>query len=174
MKFLIKRNSDQGRAKIEAQEGFDISNTAITWVSIIYIIVNIIANSLSNYISNKPQRDIDNDTFELKEQNFKVQIFQRILESDSAIDRQASLRLMTKTDFFNEKEKAQLLSYIEHNNYVPKWPKRNLEILNSYLFSGGNGYFGSGYFPLGSSGPPSSAPPAQAIPSTSTGGSKTR
>lgn len=183
MRFLVKKTlpsegSQNQRDLPGAQTSYEVPNGTITGVAVIYLVINVLAtlagNSISTYLGNKPQRDIDMQNSALKQENFKVQMFQRCLELDSNIDREASLELLASTDFFTENESRKLIEFIEkHKSSVPKWKPRNIETLSSYLSNS------SLYSPAPNLLPPVQQPNVTGAPTSttntpSTGGSTPR
>jgi hypothetical protein len=135
MKLLVKRErinkSEIENIDTNVSSITEIPSGTITWLSVIYIFINIIATSIAEYIGKSPQMINDNKSFELKDQNFRVQLLQRALELEDSTDREASLKLLMAAGLLNKEVKL----FVDSNT-VPKWSKRTIEPLNSYLFLG--------------------------------------
>ncbi|MCF0039795.1 hypothetical protein [Dyadobacter fanqingshengii] len=143
MKFLEKTNVDAAQRDL-GNGGYTVPNTTITWLSIIYIVVNITANSLNSFISGMPQRNYENRAFELKRQNFQLQALQRVLEISDEEDRRFSLELLVKTGILSDNKNGMLLDFIKQSKKIPHWSARSLELLNNYLPNQGNTYLPTG------------------------------
>lgn len=131
MNILIKKRnistSHDGTRELNGNtETYNIPNTTITGISFIYLIVNVIANILSNYIAGIDKRVQDKRVSQLLEKHFQLQVLQRVLEADSINDRRHSLYLLEYVHLFGDKNE-ELLKYLDSSKYISKWPKNNLE-----------------------------------------------
>jgi hypothetical protein len=128
MKLLVRKTPSQDdpnqRNLLGNQASFEIPTGTITWLSIIYVVVSVLVNMLSSYVIARPQAQLDRDIFLLKERNFELQLLQRVLEADSLPDRKSSLQLLIKTGLLQTENKAELLTYLDTSQYLPKWIKR--------------------------------------------------
>lgn len=141
MNILIKKRnistSHDGTRELNGNtETYNIPNTTITGISFIYLIVNVIANILSNYMAGVDKRVQDKRVYQLLENHFQLQLLQRVLESDSIKDRRHSLYLLEYVHLLGNKNE-QLLKYLDSSKYIAKWPKINLESTPYHIIGGG-------------------------------------
>nr|WP_315239971.1 hypothetical protein [uncultured Flavobacterium sp.] len=139
MRFLVKKSipSESGERSLPpSQSSYEIPNGTITWVTVIYLFINVGSGLLSNYIVGKPQREINLHNTELINKNFELQLIQRCLELEKNEDRKASLMLLIETNAIGGKDTDKLYNYIKKEQYIPKWPTRMLEHLSSYIQPG--------------------------------------
>ena len=139
MKLLVK-NDPAGQRGL-GDTGYSVPNTTITWISVIYLLVNVLAASLGNLITGIPQSKNDSRAFELKNKNFQLQLLQRVLSNPNDEDRKLSLDLLVKAHLLDAE--SDLATFIKENKRMPLWEKRDIEQLNSYQGSGGS----AGSFP---------------------------
>jgi len=130
MKLLIRNDPQSLGGPRGNQSSYEVPNGTITWLTIIYLVVNVLATSAGNYITNKPQRDIDNKNLAFKEQNFKLQLLQRVLEIDDKEERRASLQLLLAAGLMGDKKDEFQRFINDPKTVIAKWPKRPLESLN--------------------------------------------
>jgi hypothetical protein len=137
MKFFIKRQQfgEQGHNNLETSSTSttEIPPITITWLTIIYVLVNVVSTSISNYIQGSSQRMNDSRSYELKDQNFRLQVLQRVLEIDTPKERKASLKLLIAAGLL-DKELEDFIN--DTTNEVPKWPHADIERLSSFLITG--------------------------------------
>lgn len=140
MRFLIKKENlsevDGQHLISPSQSTYEISNTTITWVTIVYSLINLGSGLLSNYLTVKPQSEINFHNSELINKNFELQLIQRCLELEKNEDRKASLILLIEANIISGKDKRQFYNYINKERYIPKWPTRMIEPLSSYIQPG--------------------------------------
>lgn len=137
MKILVRNDATPGQRNTEqanlGQGGFSIPNSSITWLSIIYIVVSILANTISSLVSYIPQKDTDNKTFELRRSNFQIQMLQRVLEMENENDRRASIELLIGMGLVDNNNKSvSNLDVLRKLKYIPKWQPRVIEVFSSY------------------------------------------
>jgi hypothetical protein len=137
MKLFTRTSATTNRAAAgQGEESFDVPAGTITWLSIIYLVVSSAATYIGNYFNDKPKNEIASQTIGLKEQNFKLQLLQRILEEPALDDRKKAAQLFVRYGFFDgTDDKRGLLEFVDTSKYIPRLTARPLEQLNSYLIT---------------------------------------
>lgn len=130
MRLLVRTNTNVGQQREQVNGGFSIPNTTITWLSIIYLVISTLSNSLSSFISSTPQRNTDKNNYEMQRQNFEIQLLQRVLEDTSNEGRRTSLELLASASFFRDSK--EMLQFIKNHASIPRWQPRMLEAFNTY------------------------------------------
>jgi len=131
MRLLIRNNATAEGQRLLGETTYEIPNTTITWVAIFYLVLNTVSSSLSTYIANTPQRITDNRNYELKKQNFELQLLQRVLEIEKDDARKSSLLLLLNAQLLSDTKNDDLLKFINATTTIPQWPKRPIETFNA-------------------------------------------
>lgn len=135
MKLFTKttQNAVDGQRNLDGTAtDYEVPTGTITWVSIIYLLIQTTATTVSNYITNKPQQQIESQNAMLKQQNFQVQLLQRALEADTPADRKTALLLFMKTGLLTAKNEKEFAGFVEQTPQMPKWQQRPLETMDGY------------------------------------------
>lgn len=131
MRLLTRNNATAEGQRLIGETTYEIPNTTITWVAIFYLVLNTVSSALSTYIANTPQRITDNRNYELKKQNFELQLLQRVLEIEKDDARKSSLLLLLNARLLSDTKNDELLRFINATAVIPQWPKRPIETFNA-------------------------------------------
>lgn len=123
---LFTRTTGIGDAA--TSNSLEVPNTTIAWGGIILVLVQTVSTALGNYLVGLPKQKQDKATIELKENNFQVQLLQRILENQDPAVRASSIKLLLAAGLLKDPEK-QLVGLSNNPANLPKWDKHPLETL---------------------------------------------
>lgn len=130
---LFTKTQNVSRAEITPDSSgtvtsYDVPNTTIAGGAIILALIQALGTILGSYIGNIQKQESDKFLNKLKGENFKVQLLQRVLESEDTITRLNSIKLLIAADILNDREN-KINKFIEKGSNIPKWSKRSLESL---------------------------------------------
>jgi hypothetical protein len=131
----MKFNISTVKADDLPQSTVEIPNSTIGWATFIVSSIQILATMLGNFLTGTNKNHIDQELNQLKTQNFKVQLLQRVLENEDSMYRAQSLLLLIDAGLM-EDPKDKIAKICQDPKKVPRWVTRPLEPLNGGAVTG--------------------------------------
>ena len=117
MKLFTKTENDGTKTS------FDVSAITVAGAAGVLTIVQALSTLLASWFVTFPNNRTE---IKLKEKNFQIQMFQRILESDTKADRANSLKLLIAAELLDD-TKGEITKIADDSLRVPKWPAHQIE-----------------------------------------------